>query len=211
MIVPRLYAILDADTCTRHSFSNREVAEAWLDAGVRMVQYRDKSATDAEILQNARTICSILQHAATLVLNDRIHLLAQTGFDGLHIGQTDGTVIDTRQRLGPHAILGISTHTPSQLATANTSPADYVAIGPVFATGTKLDVAPVVGLEGVRAARALTQKPLVAIGGITRENAADVLAAGADSVAVISGLLPPAGASYREIRRAAEDFLAALR
>lgn len=211
MTLPKLYAILDADTCTRRDLSKREVAEAWLEAGVRLAQYRDKSAADAAFLENARGIRSSFDHAATLILNDRIHLLAQTQFDGVHIGQTDGAVATARRCIGSAAILGISTHNPAQLEDADTGPADYVAIGPVFATGTKLDAAHVVGLEGVRAARALTTKPLVAIGGIARENAAQVLAAGADSVAVISGLLPPAGTSYREIRQAAEDFLAALR
>ena len=104
-------------------------------------------------------------------------------------------------------MLGLSTHTQEQLQEADQSPADYIAIGPVFATGTKLNPDPVVGLEGVRLARQLTRKPLVAIGGITRENARSVLDAGADSVAIVSGLLSP----HASTLNIARDFLGILR
>ncbi len=211
MTFPKLYAILDAETCTRRNLQPQQLAEAWHHAGIRLLQYRNKPGTDAEVLEAAAMLKNTFQHTdATLILNDRVHLFAQTGFDGIHIGQTDSTVAATRKRIGPDAVLGISTHNPAQLKDADTSQASYVAIGPVFATGTKLDADPVVGLEGVRTARALTLKPLVAIGGITRENAAAVFAAGADAIAVISGVLPPAGASYQQIRQVAAEFLVAL-
>ncbi len=205
MTLPKLYAILDAETCSRRSLQAQHVADAWRDAGIHLIQYRNKPGTDAEVLAAAAMLKRTFQATdATLILNDRIHLFAQTGFQGIHIGQTDGAVQQARASIGPDAVLGISTHNSKQLVNANTSDATYVAIGPVFATGTKLDAAPVVGLEGVRTARALTSKPLIAIGGITRGNAAEVLAAGADSVAVISGLLPPAGANCGQLREFAE-------
>jgi thiamine-phosphate pyrophosphorylase len=109
-------------------------------------------------------------------------------WDGVHMGQDDLAPADARIVIGDGRLLGVSTHTDEQVRAAQASVADYVAIGPVFATATKTNASPVVGLDGVRRARALTTKPLVAIGGITRANARSVIEAGADSVAVISGL-----------------------
>jgi thiamine-phosphate pyrophosphorylase len=120
------------------------------------------------------------------------------GYDGVHVGQEDLSPADARALLGPEVMVGVSTHGESQLVKAADSPVDYVAIGPVFATSSKQVPDPVVGLEGVRAARALTDKPLVAIGGITRANCAAVIEAGADSVAVISDLIQSPGKSVEE-------------
>jgi len=111
-----------------------------------------------------------------------------------------------RSEAGSNFWVGVSTHTEEQVRAADLSTADYVAVGPVFATGTKLDADPVIGLEGVRRARALTTKPIVAIGGITRENARSVVDAGADSVAVISGLLVPG----ETVAKVVGDFLRIL-
>jgi thiamine-phosphate pyrophosphorylase len=125
-----------------------------------------------------------------LIMNDRVDLCLAAGFNGAHVGQEDLSVEGARRVCAAPLILGVSTHNLEQVAAANDSSADYIAIGPVFATRSKAHPDPVVGLDGVRAARAMTSKPLVAIGGITRENCEDVIAAGADSVAVISDLLP---------------------
>jgi thiamine-phosphate pyrophosphorylase len=120
------------------------------------------------------------------------------GYDGVHVGQEDLSPVEARALLGPEAMVGISTHGESQLLRVADSPVDYVAIGPVFTTSSKQVPDPVVGLDGVRAARTITDKPLVAIGGITRANCAAVIEAGADSVAVISDLIQNPGKSVEE-------------
>jgi thiamine-phosphate pyrophosphorylase len=137
-------------------------------------------------------------------MNDRVDLALVAEFDGVHVGQDDLLPESVRGIIGPARWLGVSTHNPEQLAEADKTSADYLAIGPVFATSSKEQPDPVVGLEGVRRARELTRKPLVAIGGITRANAASVIEAGADSVAVISDLL-------REPHKSAEEFFRVLR
>ena len=137
-------------------------------------------------------------------MNDRADLCLAADFDGVHVGQDDLFPESVRKIIGPNRWLGVSTHNPEQLRAADLTSADYLAIGPVFATSSKQNPDPVVGLDGIRRARELTRKPLVAIGGITRQNAASVIAAGADSVAVISDLLPDPGKS-------AEAFLRVLR
>jgi thiamine-phosphate pyrophosphorylase len=129
-----------------------------------------------------------------LILNDRVSLVEAAGFDGIHVGQLDLPPASVRAGIGSR-FLGVSTHNEEQLRIADMGPADYVAIGPVFATSSKDAPDPVIGLDGVRRARRLISKPLVAIGGITRINCASVIEAGADSVAVISDLVPPAGVS----------------
>jgi thiamine-phosphate pyrophosphorylase len=137
-------------------------------------------------------------------MNDRADLCLIAEFDGVHVGQEDLLPESVRGIIGAERWLGVSTHNPEQLAEADKTSADYLAIGPVFSTSSKDRPDPVVGLEGVRRARPLTRKPLVAIGGITRANAASVIEAGADSVAVISDLL-------REPRKSAEEFFRVLR
>jgi thiamine-phosphate pyrophosphorylase len=136
-------------------------------------------------------------------MNDRADLCLAAEFDGLHVGQDDLSPESARRVIGPELWLGVSTHNPEQLREADQTPADYLAIGPVFATSSKERPDPVVGLEGVRRARELTRKPLVAIGGITRANTRSVLEAGADAVAVISDLL-------RGPRKSAEEFFRIL-
>ena len=159
------------------------------DAGVRLVQYRDKGGSPQQILDAAAEISQVFAgvEGATLVMNDRADLAVLAGW-GVHVGHLDMSPADVRRVVGA-AVIGVSTHNQAQVTEADAGAADYVAIGPVFATASKADTEPVVGLEGVRRARALTSKPLVAIGGITRENARSVVEAGADSVAVIGGLL----------------------
>jgi thiamine-phosphate pyrophosphorylase len=141
-----------------------------------------------------------------LVMNDRADLAVLAGFDGVHVGQGDLSPEDARRVVGVGRWVGASTHTEEQVRVADEGCADYIAVGPVFATGTKLDAEAVIGLDGVRRARALTAKPIVAIGGITRENARSVMEAGADSVAVISGLIMPG----ETVEKVARDFLEIL-
>jgi thiamine-phosphate pyrophosphorylase len=208
--LPRLYPILDADALTRAGVPLTTAAHGLYDAGVRWVQYRDKQASDAEVAGRMRELRAIFPAGeAVLLLNDRVHLCAVAGADGVHIGQQDMLPAEARRILGPKRLLGVSTHNVAQLRAAlATRAADYLAIGPVYATGSKENADPVVGLDGVMAARKLTRLPLVAIGGITAENARAVIEAGADAVAVISGLLPQGG---QEMPERVRDFLAFLR
>ena len=156
------------------------------------------------MLEQARELKRCLDKKVKLIMNDRADLALVADFDGVHVGQDDLSPESVRRIIGPERWLGVSTHNPDQLREADLTSADYLAIGPVFSTSSKDKPDPVVGLEGVRRARRLTRKPLVAIGGITRANAASVLEAGADSVAVISDLL-------REPRKSAEEFFRILR
>jgi thiamine-phosphate pyrophosphorylase len=167
-----------------------QVAGQLRDAGVTLLQYRDKTGTQEQILRNAKIIEDIFSGVdCTLVLNDDPALAVLSGWNAVHVGQGDTAVGEARKVLLPGGLVGCSTHNDEQVAAADAAEADYVAIGPVFATGTKANAEPVVGLEGVRRARALTRRPLVAIGGITPANASSVIEAGADSVAVIGALL----------------------
>jgi thiamine-phosphate pyrophosphorylase len=210
IVVPRLYPILDADALMRAGVPLVTAARVLHDAGLRWVQYRDKQGSDAAVAESMRKLRVIFPEGeAVVLLNDRVHLCGQTGADGVHIGQDDMAPAEARRMLGPKRLLGVSTHNVAQLGAAlATGAPDYVAIGPVFATGSKKNPDPVVGLEGVRAARALTRLPLVAIGGVTAKNGREVIEAGADAVAVISGLLPQGDRSTEERVR---DFLALLR
>jgi thiamine-phosphate pyrophosphorylase len=207
MTLPRLYPIVDKTTLDAHGMSVSRFAEELACAGVTLLQYRDKSGTPQEILRAASEIATAFADVdVTLILNDRADLAALAGW-GVHVGHRDLAPEDARRVVGAGRVVGVSTHNDAQVIAADASEADYVAVGPVFATSTKVDAEPVVGLEGVRLARALTRKPLVAIGGITRENARSVIDAGADSVAVIGGLL----VRGERVGKVAEDFLEILR
>jgi len=208
--LPRLYPILDAEALAGARITLPAAARAFYEAGVRWVQYRDKIGGDDEVTEQMRLLRAIFQPGdTTLILNDRVHLCATTEADGVHIGQEDLTPDQARPMLGADRLLGISTHHLEQLRTALAiGVADYLAIGPVFGTQSKRNPDPPVGLEGVASARTLTHLPLVAIGGITPENARAVIEAGADAVAVISGLLPQAGG---DVKQRVRDFLALLR
>ena len=187
--LPRLYAILDAGVLARQKMEIVQAAEQLRDAGVTLLQYRDKTGTREQVLRNAKIIKDIFSGVdCMLVLNDEPALAVLSGWNAVHVGQGDTAVGEAREVLLPGGLVGCSTHNDQQVVAADAAEADYVAIGPVFATGTKTDAEPVVGLDGVRRARALTRRPLVAIGGITPANASGVIEAGADSVAVIGAL-----------------------
>lgn len=184
---PRFCAILDRSV--RPDLPLAEVASAVAAGGVRWVQLRAKQATSRGLFEEARQLLSLLPAECSLIINDRADVAALTGAAGVHLGQDDLPVAAARALLGRERTIGLSTHNQEQLEAAQALPVDYLAFGPVFATTTKPDTEPVVGLDRLRELRRRTNKPLVAIGGITTENAASVLAAGADSVAVISGWL----------------------
>lgn len=199
---PRLYAILDA-SCFPETRDLVAAAEELAAAGCTLIQYRNKSGKARVMLEQARELKEHVGDSVRLIMNDRADLCLAAGFDGVHVGQDDLSPESVRKIIGPDRWLGVSTHNPDQLREADLTSADYLAIGPVFATSSKDKPDPVVGLEGVHRACALTRKPLVAIGGVTRANAASVIEAGADSVAVISDLsLDP--------RKSAEEFLRIL-
>jgi len=208
VIVSRLYAIVDADVLAAQGIPLAAFARELRAAGVTLLQYRDKNGSPQQVLRGAEILRDAMAGSACrLIMNDRADLAVLANFDGVHVGQGDLSPADARRVVGPNRIVGVSTHTPEQVRAADLTSADYVAIGPVFATGTKPDASPVVGLEGVRRARALTSKPLVAIGGITRDNARSVIDAGADSIALISALF----AANESTAQIARDFLARLR
>ena len=203
ILLPRLYAIVDS-SCHGSTIDLVRFAEDLASVGCTLLQYRNKSGNSLVMLQQARELKTHVGHSVRLIMNDRADLCLATDFDGVHVGHDDLSPESVRKIIGPDRWLGVSTHNPEQLRDADLTSADYLAIGPVFATSSKDKPDPVVGLEGVRRARELTRKPLVAIGGITRANAASVIDAGADCVAVISDLLP-------ETRKSAEAFLRILR
>jgi len=201
--LPRLYAILDT-SCFPNPETMLRAASELEAAGVTLLQYRNKSGNARRMLDDARGLRKRLGNSVRLIMNDRADLCLAANCDGVHVGQEDLSPAGARRVIGPERILGVSTHNPDQLREADTTSADYLAMGPVFGTTSKDNPDPVVGLDGVRRARALTRKPLVAIGGITRENARSVIEAGADSVAVISDL-------SREPGKSAEEFFRILR
>ncbi len=192
--LPRLYPILDHDLLEQHGLTPTEAAAHLRDAGCTLLQYRNKTRPAALVLAEAHRLRAELPPGTVrLLLNDRVDLALLAAADGAHVGQTDLAPADARCILAPGQILGLSTHSLAQFRAALAQPVDYLAVGPVFATSTKPDADSVVGLDLLRQARALTRRPLVAIGGITLANAPSVIEAGADSVAVISALLHPAG------------------
>jgi thiamine-phosphate pyrophosphorylase len=220
--LPRLYCIIDRGCFSAADPLNEILAFAreLLAGGAALIQYRNKIGTAREILSHARELRRVVcagrwpmangtgQRPTTngqrplLVMNDRPDLALAAAFDGVHIGQHDLSPAAARRAI-KDGIIGVSTHNLEQLRTADSTDCDYIAIGPVFETSSKRNPDPVIGLDGVRAARAATPKPLVAIGGITRANCRDVIAAGADSVAIISDLL-------HEPRIAVTEFLSLL-
>jgi thiamine-phosphate pyrophosphorylase len=201
--LPHVYAILDAAF-----FSNSDAflaaSQELAAGGVTLLQYRDKLGNARQMLEQARQLKHRLGDSVKLIMNDRADLCLAAEFDGIHLGQDDLSPEGARRVIGESLWLGVSTHNSEQVMEVDKTTADYIAIGPVFSTASKANPDPVIGLEGVRQARALTRKPLVAIGGITRANCRSVIEAGADSVAVISDLLRHPGKS-------AEEFLRILR
>jgi thiamine-phosphate pyrophosphorylase len=185
-VFPSLYAILDRGLLTAPAV---ELAGTLAEAGVELVQFRDKRAAGQLYAEVKELVEALAPRSVRLIVNDRADIAAMAGAAGVHVGQSDLPVEEARTICGGSLWVGVSTHNLKQLREADATSADYIAVGPIFPTATKENPDPVVGIEFLREARQRTRKPLVAIGGITIESAADVFRAGADSVAVIRDLL----------------------
>ena len=183
-----MYAITD---CQLSNCTNIEIVRMMLDGGARIIQLRDKEASSRELLEQTRDCLKLTREAgAMLIVNDRADIALTAGADGVHLGQDDMTVADAREMLGEDKIIGLSTHSIDQFRAALETSANYITVGPIYPTTTKENLAPVVGLDLIREAKGLADRPLVAIGGINHERAPEVFAAGADCVAAISALYP---------------------
>jgi thiamine-phosphate pyrophosphorylase len=185
-VFPSVYAIVDSGLAGERAL---EVSEELAETGVALIQYRDKTATPRRLFETCAALASRLRGRARFIVNDRADIAALCDAGGVHVGQEDLSAEDARVMCGDRRWVGVSTHNLDQFRAALETSADYIAVGPVFATTTKKNPDPVVGLEFVERARAMTRKPIVAIGGITTENAESVYRAGADSIAVIRDLL----------------------
>ena len=198
LVLPRLYAIIDP---TFLAVSELALAEKLAGSGVKLIQYRDKTGSSRHFFEVSRRLSSVLApQGVQLIVNDRPDIALLSGAGGVHVGQEDLGVEDARAICGRDRWVGVSTHNLEQVAVAADTSADYIAFGPIFPTATKKNPDPVVGTELLRQARKIAAKPLVAIGGITLERAAEVYEAGADSLAVIRDLICAAdpGARARE-------------
>jgi thiamine-phosphate pyrophosphorylase len=201
MELPRVYPLTDVQLS---GLSHAEQVRLLGLGGASLIQLREKRLPALEFYEQAR---AARQSGVQLIINDRVDIAIAAGASGVHLGQDDLPPEAARKLLGPQAIVGYSTHSVDQAINAIKLPIDYLAIGPIFSTTTKSDTAPVLGLDGLRAVRdAIGEFPLVAIGGITLDNARDVIEAGADSVAVISALL-----SASDITTATQTLLNRLR
>jgi len=212
IVLPRLYVILDPVQVPERPIT--DVCDVLLEAGVRLIQYRHKAATARQLFETAVALAARVRQAQGMfIVNDRSDVARAAGADGVHVGQDDLPVEMARAIVGAGKLVGCSTHSLDQVILADSTSADYVAYGPVFATQSKEQPEPLVGLEGLRRARAATRKPLVAIGGITLERAPEVLGAGADAVAVIADVLkaPDIGARARDFLKAVGNVAPCLR
>lgn len=203
MRLSRIYPITDRTACVSHV----EQVAAFARGGATIIQIRDKVATGRELYEIVVAAVAMARPlGAHVIVNDRVDVALAAGADGVHVGQDDLAASDARALVGAGRIVGVSTHSTEQARAASALPVDYVAVGPVFATATKENPDPVIGLEVVSSAKAVVGTiPLVAIGGITIGNASRVIASGADSVAVIADLWRGAGPEQR-----VAEYLAAL-
>ncbi|MGH9449879.1 MAG: thiamine phosphate synthase [Terriglobia bacterium] len=203
-MLPRLYAIVDAGRLGSRSLAG--AVDTLVSAGVRLIQYRDKSSSSRELYAVSLKPAETVNRAGgAFIVNDRADVAWCSGASGVHLGQSDLPAALARRMLPAAMIIGLSTHSLAQVAAADREPVDYIAFGPIFATASKENPGPVVGLAALAEARRATRKPLVAIGGITTENARTVIDAGADSVAVIDALM-----SAPDLSERAQEFLAAV-
>jgi len=193
LVFPPLYAIIDAALLKTSELS---FAEMMAESGVELLQYRNKHATSRELFEVSQSISAKLSRLARpgayeprFIVNDRADIALLVTAKGVHVGQQDLSVEEARTVVGRNGWVGVSTHSLAQLDAADKTSADYIAFGPIFPTTSKENPDPVVGLDLLREARQHTRKPLVAIGGITLERAADTFRAGADSLAVLRDLI----------------------
>lgn len=210
MSLPRLYPILDTAHLERAGVPLLEAAIGIIEAGAQILQLRHKGHFSRDLFEAAAHLAVLCEQAHIgFVVNDRVDM-AKLLNAHVHLGQDDLLPVFARQLSGPDTIIGLSTHNKEQLLAANGEPVDYHALGPIFATGSKAHPDPVVGLDSLRQWRSLSHRPVVAIGGITLENAAEVLLAGADSVAAIGGLIPESP-DRKRIRERTETWLHAVK
>jgi thiamine-phosphate pyrophosphorylase len=175
-------------------------------AGVRLLQYRNKAGSSATLLRDSQEVAErCAAHDIAFMVNDRADVALLAGADGVHVGQGDLPIEQARKVVGSGKRVGISTHTMEQFQHAANSSADYIAVGPIFSTTSKENPDAVVGLELLRQVRTLSEKPIVAIGGITLERASQVIEAGADCVAVLSDIM-----RARDRRARARQYLLEL-
>jgi thiamine-phosphate pyrophosphorylase len=187
LALPPLYVILDAALLPSDPIA---LTTSLLDAGARLFQYRNKTSSSRELLYASQAIClTVRQNGGTFIVNDRADIARLAGANGVHLGQDDLDEAAAREIVGSAGLIGASTHNLAQVQAAVDSGADYLAVGPIFATTSKAHPDPIVGLKLLRQARKLTAKPIVAIGGMTLERSGEVFDAGADCVAVISDIL----------------------
>ena len=206
MVLPRFYPILDTEVALRHGMEPVRAAGQILDGGAKILQFRHKGFLSREAFAWLEEIAKLARAtAATLVVNDRADLAKLFGA-ALHLGQDDLLPSVARRVVGSNATVGYSTHNEAQLRAACDEPANYLALGPIFGTTTKDNPDPTVGVDELRRLRPRSDRPLVAIGGITRANARQVLQAGADSVAVIGDLFPEDG----QIRARVDEWIRLL-
>jgi thiamine-phosphate pyrophosphorylase len=207
--LPRFYPVLDTELLVRRGLPVVAAAEAVLEGGAQILQFRHKAFFSRDVFEDAHRVGELCNSAgAFFVMNDRADL-ARLLRSWLHLGQDDLPPADVRKILPRGSIIGYSTHNEQQLRKADREPVDYLAFGPVFETSSKQNPDPVAGVEELKRVRTLTRKPLVAIGGITRERASAVWAAGADSIAVIGDIIPDEG-SKRAMRERTEEWLQLL-
>ena len=205
-MIPAFYPVLDTGLLNRCGLSITDAAEALLQAGARILQFRHKDFFSRQVFEEAERVARMCRDAGTLfVINDRADIAMLLGA-ALHLGQDDLPPAEARRIMPPDRVIGFSTHNADQLRAGDLGPVDYVAIGPIFGTTSKQNPDPVVGLDRLRSLRRLTRKPLVCIGGITRETAPAVLEAGADSVAIIGDLYPQP-LTKASLRRRAEEWV----
>ncbi len=206
MTLPRFYPLLDTAILYGRGIDPVTAAEALLEAGARILQLRHKDHWSPEAMANAQTIAEqCRRERCEFIVNDRadVALLLDSS---VHVGQHDLPPNYVRKIVGPHKRIGFSTHNEAQLLAAAEEPVNYLALGPIFATTSKLQSDPPIGIEELHRLRPLTNRPLVAIGGITRDNATEVWHAGADSIAVVADLYP-AACTKRDIRAIAEEWI----
>jgi len=206
-MLPRFYPLLDPEIAARHGIDPIAAAEQILEGGAKILQFRHKGFFSREVFAQLERVAQLCRDAGALfVVNDRADLAALAGA-ALHLGQDDLTPTAARKIVGTQTLIGFSTHNEAQLRAAAAEPADYLALGPIFGTSSKNNPDPLVGIDELRRLRPLTDRPLVAIGGITRANAQSVLAAGADSVAIIGDVFAGNG----NLRACIEEWVSLTR
>jgi thiamine-phosphate pyrophosphorylase len=199
-----LYVVTDPEMVGGRKLE--DVCQEALEAGVRVFQLRDKQASTRSLIEQAVGLKRLAErYGATFLVNDRADVAAASGAHGVHVGQDDMPLDEARQILGRHAVIGVSVRSPGEARAAERGGADYLAANLVFETPTKTDVEGSIGLDGVRRLRAASGLPLVAIGGIKAENTAQVVAAGADGVAVVSAVM-----AAKDVKKACRELLDAV-